>query len=144
MPRLRESPEWKSQPKLTKELDLGKVTHRPKKENRLGGVDQKSDKISSHTRSKIIRAKGVQLDGCLKKVTSSSRHVRFAAKDQIKLGETQYPTYHPAQLRWSNRHLENNWKYAYKKEKQGTAWWLNPEEFTFEQCYGDLDQPKAA
>ncbi len=57
--------------------------------------------------------------------------------------ETQYPTYRPAQLCWSNRHLENNWKYAYKKEQQGTAWWLDPKEFTYEICYGDSDEPKS-
>ncbi len=86
----------------------------------------------------------MHLDGCLKKATSSSKRVRFAAKERIRLVETQYPTYRPAQLRWSNRHLENNWKYAYKKEQQGTAWWLRPEEFSYEECYGDLKQSKNA
>ncbi len=79
--RLRKSAEWKSQTKVTKEMESEKVTHGSTKENRLGGADQNLNKISSHTRFKTIRAQGMYLDGCLKKVTSSSKRICFVAKE---------------------------------------------------------------
>ncbi len=110
----------------------------------MGGAEEAPTQISSRTRSKTIHAKGMHLDGCLKKATSASKRIRFESKEQVRLVETQYPTYRPDQLRWSNRHLENNWKYAFKKEQQGTAWWLDPDEFSYEICYGEKEKSKDA
>ncbi len=59
-----------------------KVSEQQTKGNKMGGGDKLPSQISSRTRSKIVTAQSVQLDGCLKKATSVSKSVSFAPKCQ--------------------------------------------------------------